>query len=420
MKEAHTNSSLQRLQNECNMADARLKESIAKALPLPSTELLGLVPERVVAEPLVRLYLDTFETTYRILHRPTFWRDYEAFWQAPGQGGPPGFLPILLLVMATVRCMSPREPLSFTHEGSSVRAKAVQWIRACDLWLKQQSQKHRILAVYQVMCLRLLAASATSLKTKQAYGEAENLLSYFRAAGMHRDPRLLGDRCSPYEMEMRRRLWATVMELELQASIDRGMPSSLGAISTDCPAPLNINDELFTESSMQIPASRGSEEYTDTSFLNISSKSLSLRIHLCSLINDSSSPMQYDDVLSYEQQINEALDSIPKWEGHETTQASTLLDLQLRQFFLLIHNSYARKSGSSQSRYSRMVCFETASRILNQHFKLISSNSFAISLVRDDIYRAALTMCHNAFLCSLNQSCPYPPSLRRTILTLTS
>lgn len=415
MKEAHTNSSLQRLQNECNTADARLKGSVAKAPPIPSTDLIGMVPERAVAEPLVRLYFDTFEATYRILHRPTFWKDYESFWRSPGQGGPPGFLPVLLLVMATVRCMSRNEPLSFNHEGSSVRAEAVQWIRACDLWLKQQSQKHRTMAMYQVMCLRLLAASANSLKTKQAYGEAESLLTYFRAAGMHRDPRLLDDRCSPYEMEMRRRLWATTMELELQASIDRGMPSSLGAILADCPTPLNIDDKLFTESSMELPPSRPPDEYTETSFLDTSSKSLSLRIHLCSLINDPSSPMQYDDVLRYEQHINEALDSIPKWEDRETTQASTLLDLQLRQFFLLIHTPFARKTKSSQSRYSRMVCFETAKHILHQHFKLISSNNFAISLIRDDIYRAALTMCHNAFLCSLNPSqSSYPPFPRKS------
>lgn len=402
MKEAHTNSNLERLQNECNVVDARLRKGLTKATT-PNANLLDLVPDRSMADRLVNLYFDTFEMTYRILHRPTFWRDYESFWQSPKQG-PPGFLPILLLVMAIVRCMSPEEPLSFNYEGSSVRKEAVQWIRACDFWLTQQSQKHKFMAMYQVMCLRLLAASANSLKTKEAYLGAGNLLNYFRAAGMHRDPRLLEDRCSPYEMEMRRRLWATTMELELQASIDRGMPASLGAISADCPPPLNVHDDEFTENCAQLPASRHSEEYTETSFLDISSKSLALRNSLCSFINDPGSSIPYEDVLKYEQEITEALDSIPRWDSFETTQASTLLDLQLRQFFLLIHTPHARKNASSQNRYSRMVCFETAKHILNQHFKLISSNNFTISLIRDDIYRAALSICHNAFLSSLNPS----------------
>jgi hypothetical protein len=404
MKQAHANSNLQRLQNECNVADTKLKESLTKAPPISSVNLLDLVPDRSVAEPLVRLYFETFEMTYRILHRPTFWSDYESFWSSPAQG-PLGFVPVLLLIMAVVRCMSPKEPLSFTHEGSSLRAEAVQWIRACDYWLTQQSSKHRFLAMYQVMCLRFLAASANSLKTKEAYLDAENLLNYFRAAGMHRDPHMLDDRCSPYEMETRRRLWFTVMELELQASIDRGMPSSLSSFTAECPPPLNINDNSFGETSTQLPTSRSSEEYTEASFLDISSRSLPLRIALCSLVNDTSSSLPYDDVLKYEQQITEALDTIPRWENSQTTQVSTLLDLELRQFLLLIHTPFAaRKLASSQSRYSRLVCFETAQQIITQNFKLISSNNFTISLIRDDVYRAALSMCHNAFLCSLNPS----------------
>jgi hypothetical protein len=398
MKDAHTNSSLERVQNECNLADARLKGSLNKTPPVSNP--LDLVPDRSIADRLVNLYFDTFELTYRILHRPTFWRDYDCFWKSPEQA-PPGFVPILLLVMATVHCMSPKEPLSFNIEGSTVRSEAIQWIWACDFWLTQQSQKHRFLAMYQVMCLRFLAASAISLKVKEAYTRAEHLLTYFKAAGMHRDPYLLVDRCSPYEMEMRRRLWATIMELELQSSIDRGMPSSLAGLTFDCPPPLNINDENLMEQSVKLPVATPSEDYTKTSFLDISSRSLSLRISLCSLINDPSFSMPFSDVLRYDQQINEALESIPQWKGNDTTQVSTLLDLQLRQFILLIHTPFARRKDSSHSRYSRMVCFETAKKLLDQHHSLISSDNFTISLIRGDVYYAALSICHNTFLCSV-------------------
>ena len=403
MKEAHHNSNLPQLQNVSNVVHARLKESVNSASIIPTTNLLDLVPNRSIADPLVHLYFDTIEMTYRVLHRTTFWSEYESFWQSPGEGSP-GFLPILLLVMAIIRCMSPIESSSSMPEGSSLRTEAVQWIRACDFWLTKQSSKHRYIAMYQVMCLRLLAASANSVKTKEAYFSAESLLNYFRAAGMHRDPRLLDDRCSPFESEMRRRLWATAMELELQASVDRGMSSSLGTISADCPPPHNINDDEFTESSSYLPSSRHSEDYTETSFQDTSSRSLPLRLSLCTLVNDPGSSIPYDEVLKYEQQITEALDSIPKWERFETTQASTLLDLQLRQYFLLIHTPYARKSSSSHSRYSRMICFETAKHMLDQYRRLISSNNFTISLLRDDVYRAALSICHNIFLCSLKPS----------------
>ena len=392
-------SNLKRGQKECNLANERLKGSLSKANPESSMRLIDLIPERSIVDRLVNLYFDTFETTYRILHRPTFWRHYDFFWQSPEQA-PPGFIPSLLLVMASVRCMSSTKALCFNQGGSTIRSEAIQYIKSSDYWLTQQSQKHRFLAMYQVMCLRFLAAAACSLKVKQAYTKAEDLLNYFKAAGMHRDPCLLGERCSVYEMEMRRRLWYTVMEFELQASIDRGMPSSMAGVRFDCPPPLNINDENLMEESLKLPVAKPSEDFTRMSFLDLSSKSLALRVSLCSLINDTNSSISFDEVLKYDRQINNALQSIPEWKGFDTTQASTLLELQLHELLLLIHTPYARLKDSPQSRYSRMVCLETAKHLLDQHHKLMSSDNFTISLVRDDVYRAALSICHNVFLCA--------------------
>ncbi len=52
--------------------------------------------------------------------------------------------------------------------------------------------------------------------------EVQKHIAFLRSSGFHRDPRVFGDRCSVFEGEMRRRIWATSMELELQASIDKG------------------------------------------------------------------------------------------------------------------------------------------------------------------------------------------------------
>jgi hypothetical protein len=259
--------------------------------------------------------------------------------------------------------------------------------------------------MYQVMCLRVLAASANSLKVKQAKLFAEALLEYFKAAGMHRDPSLLEGRCSNFDKEMRRRLWATVMELELQSSLDRGTPSSLSSTPFDCKPPQNINDEDLVVGAVHCPVPKPSEEYTSTSYLHIASKSISFRINLCSLINDTRSNLGYEQVLRYEQQINDELDAIPKWaegEKKHVDQASALLDLQLRQYLIMLHAPFARRSHSSQNRYSRMVCFETSKFILDLHSKLTSSGNFTLSLLRKDVLYAALSTCHNAFLCTLN------------------
>jgi hypothetical protein len=414
MKEAHPGSSLERLQSDCKALEARYRSSEVRGLEKTHVDLASLVPERAVADHFVQLYMSTFEKTYRVLHEPMFWGDYEVFWNSP-QDPKPGFVPVLLLILATVRGMSPKAALSFSLDGSaSSRTEAILWIQACDAWLNQQSQKHRTMEMYQVMCLRVLAASANCVKVKQAYIGVENLLTYFKAAGLHRDPSLLEGKCSIFDREMRRRFWATAMELELQASLDRGIQSSISSISYDCKPPLNINDEDLIVDALHSPKPKSSDEYTSTSYLHIAARSLSLRITLCSLINDQRSNLGYGQVLWYEQQINEALDSLPQWtdwrdKGHN--QASSLLDLQLRQFLIMLHTPFARQSQSSQHRYSRMVCFETSKHMLDQHSKLIGTGNFTLPLIREEPLHAALSICHNAFLCALKPGMSVYPTL---------
>src|SRR5689334_7814729 len=68
--------------------------------------LLRLIPDRQTTDSLVRCYIDTFETTYRILHVPTFLRQYESIWKDPPEFTS-SFLVVLLLVMAVVNPVSP-------------------------------------------------------------------------------------------------------------------------------------------------------------------------------------------------------------------------------------------------------------------------------------------------------------------------
>lgn len=403
MKEAYAGSILQRLQGDRKAVEARFKNNESRSLKRTAVDLVSLVPARAVTDGFVRLYMITFEKTYRVVHEPSFWSEYDEFWNYP-EDSKPGFIAVLLLILATVRCMSPEEDLSFDLDGSSSRTEALSWIRAGDLWLEQQSQKHRTVEMYQVMCLRVIAASANSVKIKEAKIGAEALIEYLKAAGLHRDPSLLGGKCSVFDGEMRRRFWGTAMELELQASLDRGTPSSLSA-PFDCKAPLNINDEDLQIDALQNPAPKPSDQYTSTSYLHIASKSLPLRITLCSLINDPRTNLTYDQVLWYEQQVNEALDAIPEWTGGADkgqNQARTLLDVQLRQFLVMLHTPFGRQNHSAQHRYSRMVCFEASKLILDQHSTLMRSQNFTLSLLRGDVLLAALSICHNAYLCTLN------------------
>ena len=418
MKEAMTHhTSLPHVQRDLKTLQVKWKSAKADNQSTKDLNFHELLPRREIVDSLVHTYFNTFETLYRILHAPTFWKEYENFWQDP-QVARPAFIVIILLIMATVNASS-KERSTYIGDSATAREMALLWIEACDSWLQRQSQKHTYLALFQIQCLLLLAKQANTVKKKRSWTSAGTLIRHAMSAGFHRDPKLLGRKISVFDQEMRRRLWATMVELELQASIDRGMPSATAGLrfpSDSAPA-LNINDEEFDENSQVPPKSMAKDAYTTASFLHLSRSSLSLRISLNSALNELSSHPKYEDVLKYDEMIMHKLQEIPSQTNSSDASVfqslpRTLLDIQLRQFLILLHGPFARQA-ESNSRYSlsKMTCFNAASSIIDQHSKLTASGNYTLSLFRNDVFRSALAICHTIYVSSTIQSGSSPIKL---------
>jgi hypothetical protein len=226
MKIAYEDSVARRLSQDMKASEdqARLLRPHHRVLHVPN--LRSLLPDRQTVDILLQKYFDTFETTLRIVHRPTFNAAYKTYWDVE-RATNSELDAMILAILACTACTSTHTSPRYNHSGSTFHSKAVVWIRALDVWLKRQSNKRRSLATLQVRSLRLLALATTSLKVKEYYQEVQVHVAIMRSAGMHRDPSTFGTRCTLFEGEMRRRLWATTMELEVQASIDRGMANSV-------------------------------------------------------------------------------------------------------------------------------------------------------------------------------------------------
>ncbi len=391
-----------RVQIEIRSLEKGRKDPAAN-LQISDKTLFDLLPNREAVEPLVRLYLETFETVYHVLHVPSFWKEYLQFWKAPGKGRP-GFVATTLLMMATVYCVPKNENLSFVGSTFIVRDTAVTWISACDSWLQSQSQKHMTLTYLQLCCLLQLTKRTNVVKAKRHWTSAGTLMRFAMSAGLHRDPTLLAmpSEMSQFEGEMKRRIWATIVELELQASIDRGMPSSLNLLSFDCNPPCNIDDEQLNDSVQDVPMPKLPNEFTLTSFLAEARKSLSLRSSLNTLINDPRLHIELPEILIYEEKIMQSLRSIPDWTSNEVARgrgaqiSQVLLDVQLRQHLLLLHARFGRNSSSDSLRnYSCIMCLNAATYIIDLHYRLDRKANAALSLLRDDIFQSAVSVCYD-------------------------
>ncbi|OOF99008.1 hypothetical protein ASPCADRAFT_162906 [Aspergillus carbonarius ITEM 5010] len=398
-------TSLPTLQRELKALQVKWKTARSELVPKSEWELFGLLPDQETIDGHVRVYFETFESLYRILHYPSFAKEYETF-RGDWRAAKPAFVVLVLLMMASVSCISDDGQTQYIGESSMGRERAALWIEASEWWLSCQSQKHVYLAIWQIRCLLVLAKQVNVVKKKPAWTVAGTLVRTAMSAGFHRDPKMLGERVSAFDQEMRRRLWATMLELELQASTERGMPSAMTGITSDSRTLLNVDDEDLVVEGVSLPESKPWEVYTKCSFLHISAATFSLRTSINSKVNDIGSRWTYDEVMDEEEKVTNELRRLPNWADHGCSEmARTLLEIQLRHCLIMLHAPFARQA-ESNPRYtlSKMVCFNAACEIIEKHYQLSKSGNHALLLLRVDHFRAALMICHNLYISATIQS----------------
>ncbi|KAF1924386.1 uncharacterized protein M421DRAFT_424836, partial [Didymella exigua CBS 183.55] len=373
------------------------KERIARTYGTDE-EIFTLLPPKHEVDIQAALYFRTWETTYRILHAPTFWQEYNSFWERRDEQDA-AFATILVLIVTTTKCSMVKDDV-FVGDVSSDRDAASNLIETCEMWLNRQSRKRLTLPYFQLQCLALLAKRVNCVMLKHDWLAAGDLMRLALASGMHRDPSLLATgHISEYEKEMKKRLWYTIAELEIQASIDSGLQSSLANLYFDTPAPGNLPDEAFSLETKEMPAVRPKEHFTSTSYLITALRSLPLRIHLSTLLNDPSGQLQYTDVLHFDDQISSAFSNVPIWTDPRATIPSALLGLQHLQFLLVLHKPYAKMAYTEKRfAYSFTSCVETAGLITDIHEDLASQDILILNHFRNDVIRAGITLSEVAAL----------------------
>ena len=321
------------------------------------------IPTKEVADKLTNLYLRTFESAYRILHIPSFQKEYDRYWNHPEDASPSLELKVLL-VMAIGTCFY-RSP----HDEADLRCLAVQWVHAAQSWLRWPLQKDCLsISGLQIQCLLLLASQIHSVQTDLIWISAGTLLRTAMHMGLHRDPRHF-PQMSILQAEIRRRLWATVLEIAVQSALDSAIQPLISCDDFDTDPPSNIDDNQIDETTKYFqPRPRG--VFTETSTQTTLLSSLRTRIEVVRLINDFRSEASYEDVLRLGLEMANALreSSSPHMVQAPTSTAfqRNLLDYLIRRFLLALHRPFAGKAMTDPRFYfSRKVALESALTILS-------------------------------------------------------
>ncbi|KAK3389453.1 hypothetical protein B0H63DRAFT_99197 [Podospora didyma] len=357
------------------------------------------IPTESIARRLVDAYFRTIEGVYRILHVPTFWQEYRRYWQSP-ESASKGFVVQFQLCMAIGTC--------FQDDVTSLRHSAIQWVYEAQAWFVSPSEKSRMnLAGLQTMCLLHLAREACGVSGDLVWISAGALMRTAMHMGLHRDPDSFSG-MSTFRSEMRRRLWATILEIALQSSLDSGGPPLVALADFDTHAPSNFDDDQLADDENFSSVPRPLSTFTQTTVQLALLRSFPTRLAIAQYVNHFNSPVTYEETLKWNSELTSACRALsatlqPSYDpAGVLPKRLSLFQLRLAEhmvhrFFMALNHPWLCSAQHNPAYYfARKMCVETSLKLYRAFATGSPAGDSGTASPTDDFTRLA-TCGHGAF-----------------------
>lgn len=197
--------------------------------------------------------------------------------------------------------------------------------------------------------------------------------------GYHRDPGNFSN-LSVFAGEMRRRVWAAIVQLDLRLSSQMGLPRLLKSQQSDTLEPRNLLDSDFDEESVELPPSRPESEVTPVLYGLAKARIDSIGALISDLVADINDHSLLE-IMCLDKQLHKAEASLPQifqWQPLSQSLITPphivlhriVLQLSIQRLLISLHRrSLSPHHGPNESyEYSRKTCVGAAIKILEfQH-----------------------------------------------------
>ncbi|KAA8564446.1 hypothetical protein MFRU_013g00590 [Monilinia fructicola] len=378
-------------------------------------ELRNAVPPRSEVDKLVTRYFNTYDPAVHIIHSPTFHKELKTYWQDPSR-----ISIVWLGLLYSVLCLAMQ---SYQKIGD----EPPEW-------------KDRTLDLASEYRLRTVQCLVNSDYTKSSLYTVETLILYVHGEyasrwdaevglwviigmitrlsmrmGYHRDPSNFPG-ISPFQGEMRRRIWGFVRAMDTMFSFQLALPSMIRGSDCDTKPPRNIFEDEFGPDSKYLPPARPNTEPTPISYM-LTKFSIANELNCILEEIQSVRPkgIAYDDVIARDNKLWELRrDIAPHLRLRPMEECmhdpATLLmnrfniDILWQKTMCVLHRKYlAPARQNSRYHHSRRACVDAAMEILRHQHKLhleskpggrLRSMRWAISsLNKHDYLLAAMIVC---------------------------
>ncbi|TVY29882.1 Equisetin cluster transcription factor [Lachnellula hyalina] len=381
--------------------------------PLNIIEIIRSLPSRPVCDSLLSQYFNSQYMIIPIVHPLKFQKEYEQFWQDSSKS-PTLWIGLLFAILGLATT------LRQTTDSSMPIESGANFI---------SSKEFRLRTTQCLVLGHYSTAKAYGLETLVLYLQS-NLIGLvdsqinlwflmgiiIRLAmrmGYHRDSRN-HDNISPFEGEMRRRVWVNIYQLDVLMSFQLGLPSMIPTDYCDTEAPRNLNFTDFFPDTAVLPPSRPLSDHTSVLYTIVKGKVMGVFKKIVAH-SQSLSPPPLETTIMLDIEMRETYNDIPSnykmmnvsrsfMDTPSTIMKRCSIELLYLKSIVVLHRRFLNRE-TSDIKYAkfRRSCLDAAMDILARQADLHQASQPGGQLYNDrwmlswlsahDFLVAAMVVC---------------------------
>ncbi|KAG5797987.1 hypothetical protein H9Q69_002992 [Fusarium xylarioides] len=232
--------------------------------------------------------------------------------------------------------------------------------------------------------------------------------------GYHRDStKVPGSRLSPFDGEMRRRVWVCLYQLDSLMSFQMGLPSMIPSDFCDTELPRNLKQSDFYPGIAELPSPRPLSETTTISYAIVKASVMGMFKKVVKHTRYVT-PLSYEETISLDAEVRATYDKIPinfKYKPLTSfivdeisiIMSRTTIELLYLKSIIVLHRQYLTDRQDGRFTFSRKASLEAAERLLERQAEinqltlpggLLHDKKWMVtSLTLSDFTLAAMVIC---------------------------
>ncbi|KAF5574263.1 transcriptional regulatory [Fusarium pseudoanthophilum] len=374
--------------------------------------ILSAVPPRQVCDTLVSVFFLSHYTMMPILHPTKFQQEYESFWESPSETSPVWIallLALLSLSTGVYEISGMARSSQFPIPSSKALSKKTQ---ECLLLSNYTAaNEHAVEAFLLLLVGCWLRAKVSDTNLWFLMGRVVQLAI---CKGYHRDStKVPGSKISPFDGEMRRRVWVCLYQLDSLMSFQMGLPSMIPSDFCDTELPRNLKQSDFYPGIAELPPPRPLSETTTMSYAIVKASVMGMFKKVVKHTRYVT-PLSYEDTISLDAEVRATYDKIPDNFKYKPLtsfivdeisiiMSRTTIELLYLKSIIVLHRQYLTDRQDSRFAFSRKASLEAAEKLLERQAEinqltlpggLLHDKKWMItSLTLSDFTLAAMVIC---------------------------